>query len=299
MSGFETGFLARAIVAADGLKLYARDYGHDDPRTVARLPIFCLPGLTRNSRDFHQLALILSQDAATARRVITLDARGRGESAWDDDKSHYNLGVEAQDVLTVCAELGISKAIFIGTSRGGLVLHILAATRPDILAGAILNDIGPLLEVEGLKDIRDYLNRGRKPADWDAAVTILKEDHGATFTTLREEDWREMAHAIYKDIDGRIVADADPAIALIMKAIDLDAPQGNLWAQFEGFKSIPLMAIRGANSRLLSDATLSEMGRRHGNMTALTVPGHGHPPLLHLDAVADAIRAFADKVVAA
>src|SRR5262249_53074433 len=107
----EDGFQAQTITASDGLQLYARDYGRDNARVAGRLPIFCLPGLTRNSRDFHPLALILSQDAEAPRRVITLDARGRGRSAWDDDKSHYNLGIEAQDVLTACAALGISKAI--------------------------------------------------------------------------------------------------------------------------------------------------------------------------------------------
>jgi len=300
MSGdAERGFQVRTFAAADGLQLYARDYGHDDPRTAARLPVVCLPGLTRNSRDFHPLALILSQDADAPRRVVTLDARGRGRSAWDKDKSHYNLGVESQDVLTACATLGIAKAIFIGTSRGGLVLHILAATRPDILGGVVLNDIGPLLQAEGLKDIRDYLNRGRKPADWDDAVAILRQDHGATFTTLSERDWQEMAHAVYAEIDGRIVADADPAIARIIASLDLDGPQPDLWPQFEGFKPIPLMAIRGANSRLLSNATLQEMAERHENMTALTVPGHGHPPLLHLEGIAAAIKAFADKADAA
>ncbi len=292
---YESGFLEKTIAAPDGLKLHARDYGHDNPATAARLPVFCLPGLTRNSRDFHQLALILSNDETAPRRVITLDARGRGRSERDADKSHYNLGVEAQDVVSACAALGITKAIFVGTSRGGLVLHILAATHPELMAAVILNDIGPALEIEGLRDIRDYLNRGRKPADWDDAVNILKEDHGATFTTLGEQDWRDMAHAIYAEADGHIVADADPAIALIMKSIDLDAPQKDLWPQFEGFKPIPLMTIRGANSRLLSDAALNEMGRRHGNMTALTVPGHGHPPLLHIDQIPNDIRAFIEK----
>lgn len=292
---YEGGFLEKTIAAPDGLKLYARDYGRDNPATALRLPVFCLPGLTRNSRDFHQLALILSRDETAPRRVVTLDARGRGRSERDADKSHYNLGVEAQDVVSAAAALGITKAIFIGTSRGGLVLHILAAMQSELLAAVILNDIGPALEIEGLKDIRDYLNLGRKPSDWADAVNILKDDHGATFTTLSEQDWRDMAHAIYSQVDGQIVADADPAIALIMKSIDLDAPQKDLWPQFEGFKPVPLMTIRGANSRLLSDALLSEMGRRHGNMTALTVPGHGHPPLLHIDQIPSDLRAFMDK----
>jgi len=169
----ESGFLARTIAAEDGLKLYVRDYACSEATAHNRPPVFCLPGLTRNSRDFHQLALLLSQGSLGPHRVITLDARGRGLSERDPDKSHYNLAVEAQDVLTVCAALDISQAIFIGTSRGGLVLHILAASRPDILKAVILNDIGPVLEKTGLADIRDYKSRpearqlergGRDPA---------------------------------------------------------------------------------------------------------------------------------------
>jgi len=186
----ESGFLARTIPAADGLKLHVRDYVGDEAATGMRPAIFCLPGLTRNSRDFHQLALLLSRDAANPRRVITLDARGRGASEWDADKSHYNLVVEAQDVLTVCSALALPHAIFIGTSRGGLVLHVIAASRPDILKAVILNDIGPVLEKRGLADIRDYLNRDKKPSDWDDAVEILRENHGSAFSALSEDDWR-------------------------------------------------------------------------------------------------------------
>jgi pimeloyl-ACP methyl ester carboxylesterase len=288
----ESGFVARTITAPDGLKLYARDYGGDAPSVTGPPPVICLPGLTRNSRDFHQLALLLSRDSIAPRRVITLDARGRGLSARDDDKSHYNLVVETQDVLALCAALDISQAAFIGTSRGGLVLHLLAVSYPDLLKAVILNDIGPVLEKEGLGDIRDYLNRDRKPADWSEAVDILRENHGDTFTALTEEDWRDMARAIYTVADGKIIADYDPAIAAQMQSLDLEAPLPDLWLQFEAFQTIPLMVIRGENSKLLATATVEEMARRHPGMTAKIALGQGHAPILHIGDIPAAIRDF-------
>ncbi|MBB3608883.1 alpha/beta hydrolase [Rhizobium sp. BK602] len=287
----ESGFLARTISTPDGLILYIRDYGG---RSLGAdlPPVICLPGLTRNSRDFHQLALLLSGDPIAPRRVLTLDSRGRGLSAWDDDKSHYNLAIEAQDVLAMCAALGLSEAVFIGTSRGGLILHLLAAIRPEILKAVILNDIGPVLEKEGLVAIRDYLNRDRRPADWREAVNILRENHGHAFTALTQEDWDDMARAIYTVRDGTMVADYDPAIAVQMQALDLEAPIPDLWPQFEAFRDIPLMVIRGENSTLLATATTGEMARRHPGMTIKTAIGQGHAPILHLGDIPAAIKDF-------
>ncbi|MBB5571967.1 MULTISPECIES: alpha/beta fold hydrolase [Rhizobium] len=287
----ESGFVSRTISAPDGLRLYARDYGGDSSSSSLP-PIVCLPGLTRNSRDFHDLALLLSRDPVAPRRVITLDFRGRGLSAWDDDKSHYNLAVEAQDVLATCVALDIPKAVFIGTSRGGLVLHLLAASHPDILKAVILNDIGPVLEKEGLGNIRDYLNRDRKPTDWNEAVAILKENHGCAFTALTEDDWHDMARAIYTVSDGKVLADFDPAIAAQMKSLDLEAPLPDLWPQFEAFQTIPLMVIRGENSKLLAAATVQEMARRHPGLATRIAVGQGHAPILHLADIPAAIRHF-------
>lgn len=292
----QSGFIARTIAAPDGLQLYIRDYSGGRSATLARPPIVCLPGLTRNSRDFHQLALLLSRDPTVPRRVITLDARGRGSSERDADKSHYNLAVEAQDVLAVCAALDIPQAIFIGTSRGGLVLHVLAASRPDVLKAVILNDIGPVLEKVGLVDIRDYLNSDRKPADWDEAVDILRENHGGAFTALSDEDWQDMARAIYVFGDGKPVADYDAAIAAQMQSLDLEAPFPDLWPQFEGFQGMPLMVIRGENSKLLTTATTAEMASRHQGAVIRIATGQGHAPILHLGDIPDAIRSFLSAV---
>ncbi|EJC73322.1 putative hydrolase or acyltransferase of alpha/beta superfamily [Rhizobium leguminosarum bv. trifolii WSM2012] len=289
---YASGFQERFYTSLDGLTLYARDYRPDETVTAGRLPVICLPGLTRNTRDFHRLALLLSQDTTAPRRVIALDSRGRGNSAWDEKKANYNLTTEARDVVTACAACDIERAIFIGTSRGGLILHLLAATRPDLLEAVILNDIGPVVEAEGLARIRDYLNCGRRPTDWGEAVDIVRGNHGASFTALAEHDWREMALALYRDIGGRPVADFDPAIAEALKSVDLSQPLPDLWEQFESLSQFPLMVIRGENTPLLSNETADEMACRHPSLVLHTAEGQGHAPLLHHGGIPTAIRAF-------
>ncbi|ANL27234.1 alpha/beta hydrolase family protein [Rhizobium phaseoli] len=296
MADMDTGgFQERYYSSADGLTLYARDYQPAGAATAGRLPVICLPGLTRNSRDFHPLALFLCRDETAPRRVIALDSRGRGNSAWDENKANYNLAVETADVISACAAFGIERAIFIGTSRGGLILHLIAATRPDLLEAVILNDIGPVIEAQGLALIRDYLNNGKKPADWKEATGILRENHGASFTALAEEDWREMAFAIYRDIGGKPAADFDPAIAEALRSMDFSQPLPDLWTQFESLSRLPLMLIRGENTALLSKETIEEMVRRHPSLVLHAAHGQGHAPLLHLGNIPAAIGAFLAK----
>jgi pimeloyl-ACP methyl ester carboxylesterase len=254
--------------------------------------VICLPGLTRNSRDFHQLALILSRDPVTPRRVIALDYRGRGLSDWDENKANYNLAVEARDVIEACTYLDIGRAAFIGTSRGGLILHLLAGLKPDLVAAAVLNDIGPVIEAEGLMRIRDDLNTARMPRDMKEAAALLEQRQGADFPALSDADWAEMATAIYRDVDGQLVPDVDPVIAKQLLSIDFTKPVPDLWAQYENFEPLPLMAVRGENSALLSESTLTAMAGRHAGLKIIRVPGQGHPPLLHLEPALSAMRNF-------
>ncbi|ATN33696.1 alpha/beta hydrolase [Rhizobium sp. ACO-34A] len=288
MSDYSSGFVSHYIPVADGLKLYSRVYGAEH----GGLPVVCLPGLSRNSRDFHQLALLLSSRSPTPLRVITIDSRGRGLSDKDEKKERYTIPTEAQDAIAVLDHFGLERALFIGTSRGGLILHILAATHPERLAGVVLNDIGPVIETEGLKQIQDYLGRERRPENFDDAAAILKETHGPSFPALSEADWRDMADAIYREIDGKLVADFDPAIAEQFRAADLSQAIPDLWAQFDLFRSLPLMAIRGENSRLLSKQTAEAMAERHPDMRLLTAPGQGHAPILHLGGIPAELHTF-------
>lgn len=276
-----TNFTEHHFSASDGLSLYARDYGHENPQTKRTPPIVCLAGLSRNSRDFHLLAEQLSTHPERPRRVVALDYRGRGFSAFDPDKSHYQLPVEAEDVITACAVLDVEQAIFIGTSRGGLILHLLAAMRPTLLRGVILNDIGPVIETSGLLLIRQYLEAQTVLHSWDEAVESLKRVHGASFPALGEADWDDMADAIFREKDGIIVADFDPALIEPLRSISEDTPMADLWSLYEGLKPLPLMTIRGENSAILSPATFAEMAERHPRMRSVAAAGQGHAPLLH------------------
>jgi pimeloyl-ACP methyl ester carboxylesterase len=289
-------FQARTFASEDGLTLYLRDYDPGSSVVESRLPVVCLPGLTRNARDFHQLAVMLSRDCNEPRRVIALDYRGRGLSDWDENKANYNLAVEAGDVIQACAFLGISRAAFIGTSRGGLIVHVLATVKPELLVAVIFNDIGPVIEAEGLMQIRDDLNSATPPKGWDEAALLLKARHGSHFPALSDGDWHEMANAIYREIEGRIVADVDPAIAAQLMTIDFGRPLADLWRQYQAFTDIPMLVVRGENSALLSETTVEEMQARHPHLRVLCAHGQGHPPLLHLSAVAHEIAGFLASV---
>ncbi|MDR6757287.1 pimeloyl-ACP methyl ester carboxylesterase [Mycoplana sp. BE70] len=278
--------------ARDGLMLHARDYRRDAPG----IPVICLPGLSRNARDFHQFASMISAQKEKPRRVLALDYRGRGRSDWDENKANYNLAVECEDVLTAMQVFDIARAIFIGTSRGGLILHLLAASRPELLEAVILNDIGPAIEAEGLREIATYLGRHSEPKDWNDAASILRATHGSTFPALTETDWHDMAVAIYAEKDGRLTSDFDPAIAAQLRALDLSQPLPELWPQFDAFTAKPLLAIRGEHSRLLSEATLREMARRHPAIRRCTARGQGHAPLLHKPDAFAAIADFLDTI---
>lgn len=286
----------RHLTSADGLKLFVRIYQPVAPSDDERLPIVCLPGLSRNGRDFHQLALRLSRATDGRRRVVCLDYRGRGHSDWDPDPAHYTVPVETGDVIAICAALGIGRAIFFGTSRGGLILHILAALKPELIAGSVLNDIGPVIENAGLAQIRTYLSASPAPASWGEAAQILKQTHGQSFPALAHDDWQDMAFAIYRKIDGRIVPDFDPALLNPLRDLDLDQPLPNLWPQFDLLAKAPVLAIRGALSTLLSAGTLGEMHKRSPQVETRLVEGQGHTPLLHLDGLPEDIKRFADRI---
>jgi len=263
--------------AADGLPLHARIYGE---AIVDPVPVVCLAGLTRNARDFHELALYLSSKARPRRKVIAFDYRGRGQSARDRNWQNYNVVTEADDILTGLAAMEIDHAAFIGTSRGGLIIHLLAAMRPALLQAIVLNDIGPVIEGEGLAHIRAYLENAPKPRDIDHAITIQRAVHGQAFSALKERDWRRFVGAIYRDDSGRLVPDFDPALLKTMSDKDFSDPLPDLWPQFESLRQIPLLIIRGENSKLLSAATVQEMLRRHPAAEALAIAGQGHAPLL-------------------
>lgn len=275
--------------SADGLRLHARIYGQSRPDLW---PVVCLPGLTRNARDFHELALHLSQGSPNPRQVVAFDYRGRGQSDHDPNLHNYNVGIEAADILTGLSALGIEQAAFIGTSRGGLIIHVLGAMQPSILKAIILNDIGPVIEAAGLANIRSYLQRSPHPLGFAQAVAAQQSAHGADFPALGQSDWERMVAALYREDNGQFLPDFDPALVDTLAGIDFTQPLSTLWPQFDALARIPMLAIRGEHSRLLSAATLEAMQRHHPGMETVIVAGQGHAPFLETGNLPQTIAAF-------
>lgn len=286
------GFSDFFYSAPDGLKLHARVYGEANS---GHWPVVCLPGLTRNARDFHELALHLSARAQVPRKVVAFDYRGRGQSAYDADISHYNVGVEAGDILAGLAALGIEAAAFIGTSRGGLIIHVLGMTQPAVLKAIVFNDIGPVIEAVGLAHIQSYLERTPKPRTFAEAVDAQRSVHGQDFPALTGADWARMAWALNRETDQGLLPDFDPKLVDTVAGLDLTQPLPSLWPQFDALAAIPLLTIRGANSRLLSTDTLKQMRVHHSMMETINVEGQGHAPFLETSDLPDAIAAFLDR----
>jgi len=268
------------VSAADGLRLYVRDYG---PGSEGALPVVCLSGLSRSSEDFHELAVALSRDASRPRRVLSLDYRGRGRSDWDKEWRNYDVKIELNDVLQVLTAAGIEKAVFVGTSRGGLITMALSAVRPTLIAGAVLNDIGPVLEAKGLARIRGYVGKLPTPRTMDEATQILRQMSGSEFPAFTDEQWQALARVTWREASCQLVLNYDPNLMKTLESADPEAPLPDLWPLFEGLKPFPLLVIRGEHSDLLSAETVQAMQDRHPRLTALTVPGQGHAPALDGD----------------
>nr|WP_244669104.1 alpha/beta hydrolase [Rhodobium orientis] len=288
-----TGWTPVRYESADGLALGGRDYRPaPDADSGNALPLLCLPGLTRNSRDFHALARALSGRGKDARRVVTLDLRGRGVSASDADARNYAPPVEAEDVVKGLDSLGIERAVILGTSRGGLVGTLIALGHPARLAGLILNDVGPAIETAGLKRISDYIVSPWVPSTWEAAAAGQKRQLEAFFPDFGDEDWMRFALQIYADVDGKPAFAFDPQLGATFADISFDKPQPTAWELFDALAGVPLMVIRGVLSDILSAETVAEMGARRSDLDVLTVPRQGHAPVLWEDAVVARIADF-------
>jgi pimeloyl-ACP methyl ester carboxylesterase len=271
------GYLSRFIASADGLKLHVGIFGS---RRAAGLPVVGLPGLTRTGADFDALATALSQDSERPREVVAIDYRGRGGSDYDPDPLNYNPATELADLLTVIAALDLPAAVYIGTSRGGILAMLLAAARPTAIAGVVLNDIGPVIEVGGLARIRSYVGQLPEPSSFTAGAGVLRRIFGVQFPKLSDDDWMAFSRRSFKEQDGRLVPTYDVRIARTLETMDLAQPLPPLWSEFEALSGVPMMVIRGANSDILSAATVEAMRARRPDLVALEVADQGHAPLL-------------------
>jgi pimeloyl-ACP methyl ester carboxylesterase len=265
------------VSAPDGLRLHARCYG---ARIAPALPVVCLPGLARTEADFETLAGALAGDARRPRRVIALDYRGRGQSEYDKDPANYNFQVELADVLAVIAALDAARAIFVGTSRGGILAMLLGAVRPTAIAGCVLNDIGPVIEPKGLIRIKGYIGKLPQPRSFEEAAEILRRLFSAQFPKLGSEAWLASAHRTFRHHNGALAPTYDAKLAKTLEGVEFDKPFPPLWAQFDALAHAPLMVIRGANSDILSAETVEAMRARRPALDAIEVPDQGHAPLL-------------------
>jgi pimeloyl-ACP methyl ester carboxylesterase len=257
--------------STDGLRLYYRDYPAGEP---GWLPVLCLPGLTRNSRDFADLAGRLS----SRHEVLTADLRGRGRSAWDPDPAHYHLTTYVQDAWTLLDSRGIERVLIVGTSLGAL-MGMAMATRPERIAGVVLNDAGPELDLVGLLRIAGYAGKLPPVRSWAEAAAQAKVVHEAALPDLTDAQWLDYARRNYRESsEGVPTPDMDPQIAAGFKT----PPTGPLqmWPLYAAIKAVPMLVLRGALSDLLSAATVERMVGEKPDLEHVTVPNRGHVPLL-------------------
>jgi pimeloyl-ACP methyl ester carboxylesterase len=283
--GTPTAGVSLFVTAQDGLRLHVRAYG---ARASAALPVVCLPGLARTAADFESLAATLSSD----RQVLAVDYRGRGKSDYDHNPANYNLQVELADLLAVLTAIGIGRAVFIGTSRGGILTMLLAVCRPTAIAGCVLNDIGPVIELSGLMRIKSYVGKLPQPASFREAADVLQRHFGSQFPKWDDADWLAFARRTFKEANGRIVADYDIKLATMLDGITPERPLPPLWKEFDALTRVPVMVIRGINSDILSTATVEAMRKRRRSLVVVEIAEEGHPPRLTDPQTASRIAAF-------
>ncbi len=288
----ETGAKTVSFPSADGaLRLHAEIRGPVE----APLTVLCLHGLTRNSADFGSLAAHL----AARYRVVTADQRGRGRSAWDPEPANYLPQTYAADMFALLDHLAIQRTAVIGTSMGGIIGMIMGAAQPGRLRGLVLNDIGPEIAATGLRRLRDSL-AGRSPAaNWEEASLQARRINEIAFPDYGDADWNAFARRTYaQDASGRPVAAFDPAILAGLNNADLSVVPPTLWSLWDHLKALPILAVRGALSDLLTPEILQAMAATHPGLRAVTIDNRGHAPMLDEPAAVGAIDEFLQTVEA-
>jgi len=284
----DSRFEDRYFVVRDGLRLHYRDY----PGASGKPPILCLPGLTRNARDFAELA----ERCSPHFRVLALDFRGRGGSDYDPLPERYTPLTYAGDVIELFGELKIEQAIFVGTSLGGLVTMTIAAIAPQFIAAAILNDIGADVDVTGIERIKGYVGKDVRFGSWDEAADAIAANLGGAFDGFTHDDWVRMAKRNCREENGQIRFDYDMAIALPFNSRGGETPRFDLWPLFTALAQKPLLLIRGEKSDLLTADTAARMQTSAPSMKLALVPGVGHAPELNEPEAAAAIDEFLDSL---
>ena len=279
----------RYWTSSDGLRLHYRDYGGPSGRPT----LVCLPGLTRNARDFEPVA---DRHAGTW-RMLVVDFRGRGLSAYDPEPGNYTPNTYAADVLTLFDAVGIERAVLLGTSLGGIVTMILAAAAHDRLAGAMLNDIGPEIDQRGIERIRGYVGRSTDFTSWEEAATALAARNADVYPHYDGDQWQAFARRICNEREGRIGFDYDMAISSNFNRASND-PAATMWPQYRSLAGIPLLVLRGELSDLLDAEVARKMAQSLPNAELVVVPNVGHTPALDEPEAMAAIDRLLARVLA-
>lgn len=282
----------RRWTSADGLTLHARDYAPNNG--PARLPVIAIHGLTRNSADFEAIA---PQIAQSGRRVLALDVRGRGRSDRAADPMTYRPDVYAGDVISLMEQAGIARANFIGTSMGGIITMVLSALNPQVIASAILNDVGPELALEGLSRIAAYTGQPVVINNWDDATAYAHRINEAAFPDQSDRFWQAFARRIFREAaDGVPVLDYDPDISVPIRADAARALTPDLWPLFRALTTTcPTLLVRGGISDLISPQIVTRMQEAAPAMAYAEVPNIGHAPMLDEPAARTAIFDFLSR----
>ena len=281
------------FTSKDGLRLYARDY--DAALPAAKVPIICIHGLTRNSADFNELAPLLAQQG---RRVIAVDVRGRGRSQHAHQVAHYHPWVYANDIVSLAEQLGIHRAVFIGTSMGGLITMTLALRKSKLIAAAVLNDVGPKLSQKGLDRIAGYAGDGMHCANWEQARNYIKRINHSAFPNNTDEEWDKWAHrAFAENAQGELELQYDPLIATPLKTGKLKATSWLVrWAFKRLSRNRPCLLVRGSISDLLEDEQANYMKQVCPQLQYVEVPQIGHAPMLTEPEAQQALQNFLQQV---
>ncbi len=282
-----TSFTSQYYTSHDGLKLHYRDYA--GPAT-ARLTVICIPGLTRNARDFEDLAPHLAQTY----RVLSPDLRGRGLSEYAKDPFTYTPPHYVRDIAALMDATGQKQVALIGTSLGGIVSMVLCAIMPQRILGVVLNDVGPEIDPAGLSRIGSYLGKNKPVASWEEAAAAIKELDGKIFPDYAGDTWIKMAKRRYVQTpEGPLRADYDFNIA---KPFTASTGNADLIPFFRSLRRLPALAIRGATSDLLRAEAFNRMKHMVPNLRQVVVPNRGHAPYLDEPVALSALDAFLDQL---
>ncbi len=273
--------------SSDGLQLYAKVYGDKEKG----FPVLCLPGLTRNCRDFEDLAQHLEPN----HMVICAEQRGRGKSAYDPEWKNYQPLTYVSDMITLLDSVDVPKVLVIGTSLGGIMATLLSAMHADRIVGVIINDIGPEIDPKGLERIRSYAGKTPPVETWEEAAGQIAELNSEAFPDYDAAMWMKMAKRTFKEVDGRPIADYDANISKPFSdpagASDVD-----MWPVYQMLRPKPLLIIRGDRSDILSADTFERMQKETPDASSAIIPNRGHAPMLDEPSALSAIDAFVAEI---